>query len=367
MQINKTFWKNKRVLITGHTGFKGGWLSLILSLLGSKISGISLSPQGRNNFFNCTKIKKFFKHDLRHDISDINFLKKSIKKIKPEIIFHLAAQPSVIESFNNSRNTIMTNTIGTSNILECLKYDKSVKCLFIITTDKVYQNYGKKKYFDENSKLGGDDIYSGSKACCEILVNSYRKSFFQNSKCKIVTVRAGNCFGGGDWAKERIVKDALECFYNNGNLVLRKPEATRPWQHVIEPLLGYILLVQKLFSKNGKKYEGPWNFGPSLRQNLKVIKLAKMIKEKMDSKSKIIIKRNFSNVKNKKIKIFESKNLSIDSRKAYKFLKWNPFLSIENAVDLTIEWYSAFKKGEDLLNLSKTQILNYIKRMPKSK
>jgi CDP-glucose 4,6-dehydratase len=256
----------------------------------------------------------------------------------------------------------MTNTVGTANILEATKYNKHVKCLFIITTDKVYQNYESKKYFDENSKLGGDDIYSGSKACCEILANSYRKSFFKNSKCRIVTVRAGNCFGGGDWTKERIVKDSLECFYNNKTLTLRMPEATRPWQHVIEPLFGYILLVQKLCSKNGKKYVGAWNFGPSLRQNLKVIKFAKMIKEKMNSKSKIVIKRNFGKIKSKKVKVFESKNLSINSSKVFKFLNWSPFLSIESAINLTIEWYKAFKKKQDLFYLTKIQILNYIKK-----
>lgn len=362
MQLNKKFWKGKKILITGHTGFKGGWLSVILNLLGSKISGFALDPQGKNNFFNSTKIKKFFKYDFRHDISDINYLKKSIKKIKPEIIFHVAAQSSVIESFKNSRNTVMTNTIGTANILEAAKYNKHIKCLFIITTDKVYQNYGTKKYFDENSKLGGDDIYSGSKACCEILVNSYRKSFFRNSKCRIVTVRAGNCFGGGDWTKERIAKDALECFYNNKTLTLRMPEATRPWQHVIEPLFGYILLVQKLCSKGGKKYDGAWNFGPSLQQNLQVIKFAKMFRKKMNSKSKIVIKRSFGKIKNTKVKVFESKNLSIDTRKVYKFLNWSPSLSIESAINLTIEWYKAFKKKQDLLYLTKVQILNYIKK-----
>ena len=363
MKIEKKFWKNKKILITGHTGFKGGWLSVILNLLGSKVSGFALNPQGKNNFFNCTKIKKIFKHDFRHDIADINFLKKSIKKVNPEIIFHLAAQSSVIESFKSSRNTVMTNTIGTANILEAVKYNKHIKCLFIITTDKVYQNYETKKYFDENSKLGGDDIYSGSKACCEILVNSYRKSFFQNSQCRIVTVRAGNCFGGGDWTKERIMKDALECFYNNKTLVMRMPEATRPWQHVIEPLFGYILLVQKLCSKKGEKYVGAWNFGPSLRQNLQVLKFAKMIRKKMNSKSKIVIKRKFGKIKNKKIKVFESKDLSINSKKVYKVLDWSPSLSIENAVNLTIEWYKAFKKKQDLFNLTKIQILNYLKKM----
>ena len=247
--MNKKFWKNKKILITGNTGFKGGWLSVMLHTVGSKVSGFALDPVGKNNFFNNVKVKKILKNDFRHDIIDINFLKKSIKKIKPEIIFHLAAQSSVIESFKSPTQTIKSNVLGTANIMEAIKSDSNVKCLIIITTDKVYQNYKTKKLFSENSQLGGDDVYSGSKASCEIIVNSYRKSFFQNSNCKIATVRAGNCFGGGDWTKDRIVKDALECFSSNRNLVLRMPDATRPWQHVIEPLYGYMLLAEKLCSK----------------------------------------------------------------------------------------------------------------------
>ena len=363
MKIDNHFWKNKKVLITGHTGFKGGWLTVILHMLKCKISGLALNPKGKNNFFNATKIKRIFKNDLRHNIADIKFLKKSIKKIKPEIIFHLAAQSSVIESFKNPKDTIVTNTIGTSNILEASRHSKSLKCLIIITTDKVYQNYGKQKHFDENSKLGGDDIYSGSKAACEILVNSYKKSFFRNSNCRIATVRAGNCFGGGDWTDDRIVKDALESFYNNKSLVLRMPEATRPWQYVMEPLFGYIQLAQKLCSKNGSKYASSYNFGPSVKQNLKVLNLAKMIKKRMGSKSKIIIKRKFKKIKNKKIKIFESKYLSINSNKVSKILSWAPFLSIETAVDLAIDWYKAFKNRDNLFEITKDQIKKYLLKL----
>ena len=302
--MNKKFWKNKRILITGHTGFKGGWLSVFLNLLGSKVSGFALDPEGKNNFFNKVGVKKILKHDIRHNILDLNYLKKSIKKIKPEIIFHLAAQSSVIESFKSPINTISTNILGTSNILDAIKFDKNIKCLIIITTDKVYQNYKTIKLFDEDSKLGGDDVYSGSKACCELVVNSYRKSFFQNSNdCSIATVRAGNCFGGGDWTKDRIVKDALDSFSKNRKLTLRKPDATRPWQHVIEPLYGYILLAEKLYSKNGKKYARAWNFGPSTAQNMKVINLVKIIKKKMGTTSKLIINRSFKKINNK-IKIF---------------------------------------------------------------
>ena len=211
--INKKFWKNKKVLITGHTGFKGGWLSVLLDCLGAKISGYALNPNGKENFFKAVNLNDILKNDFRNDISDIKKLEKVIQKTRPSIIFHLAAQSSVIESFKSSRFTVITNILGTANILEICKKYNFIRSVVIITTDKVYQNYTKeKKIFNENSPLGGDDVYSGSKACCEILVHSYRKSYFKNSNCKIATVRAGNCFGGGDWTKDRIVKDILENF-----------------------------------------------------------------------------------------------------------------------------------------------------------
>ena len=360
MKPSKKFWNKKRILITGHTGFKGGWLSLILNYLGSKVSGYSLNPIGTNNFFNTTKIKKIFSYDFRKNICNIKDLKASIKKIKPEIVFHLAAQSSVIESFKDSRNTVLTNVLGTSNILEIIKNEKSVKCLIIITTDKVYQNYKVKKYFNEDSILGGDDVYSGSKACCEILTNSYNKSFFSRKNCKIATVRAGNCFGGGDWTKDRIVKDALESFYQNKVLILRNPGATRPWQHVLEPLIGYLLLAEKLCSKKGKSYSGPWNFGPTIRQNMKVINLAKIIKTKLKSSSKILIKMKNKKFQNKSFKIFESKYLNINSNKAFKKLNWRPGLSIEQAVTLTVEWYKEFKNKKNLFQFTRRQIQNYL-------
>ena len=360
MKIDRKFWKNKRVLITGHTGFKGGWLTVILNLLGSNIYGYALVPKGKNSFYKHTKIKNFFSKDVKHDICDNNHLKKKIKEFQPQIIIHLAAQSSVIESFKSPRNTVSTNIMGTYNLLESVKSQKSVKSLLIITTDKVYQNYEKSKYFDENSKLGGDDMYSGSKACCEILINSFKKSFFQKSNCNIATVRAGNCFGGGDWTEDRITKDALENFYTNKTLILRSPSANRPWQHVMEPLFGYLLLIQKLYSKNGKKFQGPWNFGPSLKQNMQVYKFANLIKLAMKSNSKIKIKKNF--YKYKKVKVFESKYLNINSKKVQKHLKWTPNLSIKEAVKLTVDWYVDFKKKKNLLFITRSQIINYMKK-----
>ncbi len=360
MQIKKNFWKNKNVLITGHTGFKGSWLTLILHYLGSNINGIALNPTGKKNIFNLLKINKILKKDYRKNILDLPNLKNVIKKTKPKIIFHLAAQPLVIESFKDSRKTVMTNIVGTSNVLEAVKGHTSVKCVIIVTTDKVYQNYNNKKFFTENSTLGGDDIYSGTKACCEILSNSYSKSFFSNKNINIATVRAGNCIGGGDWTKDRIVKDCLENFFKNKDLKLRNPLAERPWQHVIEPLTGYLMLSEKLCSSQGNKFSGAWNFGPNLKQNMKVVDLAKLVKKSINSKSKIIIGKKNKKLLNKKIKFFESKYLSINSKKALNKLRWRSRLSIKSSVNLTTDWHKALILRKNLFKVSMEQIKKYI-------
>ncbi len=360
MLVKKYFWKKKKILITGHTGFKGSWLSLILHYLGSNINGYALDPLGKKNIFNLLSLKEIFKKDYRKDITNLSDLKKSIKNIQPEIIFHLAAQPNVIESFKDPNKTVRTNVIGTANVLEAIKNQKSVKCVIIVTTDKVYQNYKEQKYFNEKSALGGDDVYSGSKACCEILTNSYVKSFFSDKKVKIATVRAGNCIGGGDWTKNRIVKDCLEAFFRNKKLTIRSPNAQRPWQHVIEPLVGYLLLCQKLCTKEGKNFLGAWNFGPNSRQNMKVIKLAKMIKETVNSNSKIIIKNNSQKNSKKKTNIFESKYLNINSKKALTRLKWRSKLTINSSVKLTVDWHKALISKTNLIKFSLDQIKQYI-------
>lgn len=359
-QNNLKFWNKKKVLITGHTGFKGGWLSSILYSLGSKVSGIALDPVGKKSFFNEVKVSSMLENDFRINIVDLRKFEKSVLKVKPEIIFHLAAQSSVIESFKNPHNTVTSNIIGTSNVLEIARKYKFIKSIVLITTDKVYQNYKEQKYFDENSKLGGDDIYSGSKACCELMIHSYRKSFFKKTNCKIASVRAGNCFGGGDWTPDRIVKDILECFYDSRKLTLRNPLATRPWQHVLEPLVGYLLLAEKLWSKSGHQYAQPWNFGPSTKQNMNVIDLARLFRNKMKSKSRISIKKNDKKFHNNKINIFESKHLNINSKKIFNKLNWKPKLSITAAVDFTIDWYDAFKKRDNLQKLTLKQIKQYL-------
>ena len=355
--VKKNFWKNKTVLITGHTGFKGSWLTLLLKNLGAEIIGYALDPISKPNFFDNLNLTKYLKKDYRENILDFKKLEKVIKKNKPSIIFHLAAQSSVLVSYQKSKQTIETNILGTANILEAIKKVKSVKSVIIVTTDKVYLNLEKKNKFKESSRLGGHDIYSSSKAACEIITESYIKSFYQKSNCNIATVRSGNCIGGGDWTKDRIIKDCVVSFLNNKKLALRSPNATRPWQHVLEPLCGYLKLSEKLFFDKKGKYVGSWNFGPNTKYNLKVKDIAKLGKKILSSKSKIILENK---------KFYESKNLSLDSTKSFKYLGWKTSLSDLQALKMTFEWFGIYyrkRKEVDLVQFSFQQINSFLKKI----
>lgn len=354
--MKNSFWKNKRVFITGHTGFKGSWLTLILSQMGAKIVGYSLDPISKPSFFDDCNLRKFLVKDIRSNILNYKRLKKSINDFKPNILFHLAAQSSVLESYQSPRGTIETNIVGTSNILHILKNSKFIKSAIVVTTDKVYLNLEKKKKFKEEDSLGGYDIYSGSKAACEIISHSYIQSFLKKSKCNLATVRSGNCIGGGDWTKDRIVKDCAELFIFNKNLTIRSPKASRPWQHVLEPLFGYINLSQKLYKS--KKYSGSWNFGPNVKNNMQVLDVAKFAKKFLKSKSKINLIKN---------KFYESEHLSLDSSKSKKFLKWQTRMNAKTALKLSLEWYYFFykKNKNKIVDFTKYQIDDYKKKFIK--
>ena len=357
--MKRNFWKNKKVLITGHTGFKGSWLTLILSNLGAKVYGYALNPISQPNFFDGSGLKKFLKKDFRENILNLKKLKNTISKVKPDIVFHLAAQSSVLVSYRDPVGTIKTNTIGTINLLEAARSSKSIKCMVIVTTDKVYKNLEKKIRFKENSSLGGQDIYSASKASCEILTESYLKSFYllKGTQCNIATVRSGNCIGGGDWTKDRIVKDCAETFLENKNLFIRIPNASRPWQHVMEPLFGYLKLAEKLYYDNKRKYVGSWNFGPNIKNNLKVLEVAKYGRKILKSRSKIL--------KTKQI-FYESRHLSLNSSKAFKFLKWKTILNAKQALKLTFEWHKFYNNRSlryQIVNFTTDQIKNYKKKL----
>ncbi len=268
LEVLKFFWK-KKVFITGHTGFKGSWLIIILNLLGAKVYGYSLKPK-KKSLFNQIDGGKIIEKSFYGNLNDYKKLKSKISQVKPNIIFHLAAQPLVIESYKNALNTHNTNIMGTINLLEICRGINSIQSIVIITTDKVYKIKKNKSLFSETDELGGDDPYSASKACSEIVTLSYIKSFFNNSrlKFKVSTARSGNVIGGGDYSDNRLVPDILNSINRKKKLIIRNPKSIRPWQHVIEPLIGYLILAQKQFKKKINQ-DPSWNFGPEKKQFLK--------------------------------------------------------------------------------------------------
>ena len=338
--INKNFWKNKKVLVTGHTGFKGSWLVIWLKILGAKVYGYSLKPSTNPSLYKLSKIEQIINRSYIKDIRNLKSLKKVINSVKPSIVFHLAAQPSVRYSYNKPIETIETNILGSTNLLEISKNNKNIKAIVMIATDKVYKNDEKKISFNENHALGGKDIYSASKASSELILNAYIHSFFNDKIIRLASARSGNVIGGGDWTKDRIVTDSISAFSKNKNLIIRYPEAIRPWQHVLEPLYGYILLAQKIYQSEGKKYVGSWNFGPKTQNNKRVIDLVKKLKKDMKSKSKIRI------VKEKKL--LESKFLLLNSSKSSKLLKWKKYLSFNKTIELTVDWYNDYKQRKNM-------------------
>ena len=352
IKISSIFWRNKKVLVTGHTGFKGAWLALWLSLMGAKVYGISLRPR-KLSLFKIAHIDKYVTN-YYFDICNKSRLTSTILKINPEIIFHLAAQAIVKDSFINTIKTFKTNIIGTANILESLKNCsklKRLKALIVVTSDKCYANQKNLRY-RENDKLGGDDPYSASKASTEIIVNAYRKSFFLNKNFLIATVRAGNVIGGGDWSENRLVPDIVRSLKSKNTLLIRNPNHVRPWQHVLEPLSGYLLLAKELY-KNKKQFSNSWNFGPSINEKIKVINFIKIFQSKQKIKINYFIKKEKD--------YNETKNLSLNINKARKKLKWKPVLNIYSAIDLTSSWYHSWFNGDDILKKTISQIIKYKK------
>ena len=348
----KNFWNGKKVFITGHTGFKGGWLSIWLKMLGAKVYGYSLNPLTKPSIYKLTNLKQYIDKNYIGNIQNIQNLKKAISKTSPEILFHLAAQPSVRDSYNRSLETIKTNIVGTSNLLEIIKNQNSLRSVIIVATDKVYENNEKKISFKETHKLGGKDIYSASKAASELMLNAYRNSFFLNKKTFIASVRSGNVIGGGDWTKDRIVPDCLNAFIKNNKLIIRYPNSIRPFQHVLEPIFGYMLLAENLYKK-GAIFAQAWNFGPTKRNTTTVIDLAKKIKKIMNSSSKISI--------SKKKYFHEAGYLSLDSSKSKKFLKWKKFLNLDETLKFTVDWFYDYKNKKNLRKTCIKQIKSFTK------
>ena len=322
------FYKNKRVLVTGATGFKGAWLCFWLTMLGAKVYGLGYNPNKNKNLFYSLKLNKKIKLKL-FDIRNKKKLESFVKTSKPTIVFHLAAQPLILESYKKPYLTYTVNTLGTLNILETVKNNNTIKSLVCITSDKCYESNNSTKGFKETDKLGGEDPYSGSKASAEIMIGTYQKSFFNEKKCGIASARAGNVIGGGDWSENRLIPDSINSIMKNKTIYIRNPNFNRPWQHVIEPLYGYLILAKKIY-KEPKRYSGPWNFGTKKNTVTNVLKIVKAI-VKFWGKGKINFKKNQ--------KYYEQTNLQLNINKSKKFLKWEPKYSIIKSIHVTVNWY----------------------------
>lgn len=349
--MNINFWKNKKVFLTGHTGFKGSWLCLWLHLLGAKVTGYALEPPTRPSLFELCRIGWLIKSVIA-DVRDLKTLKKAMLAANPEIVIHMAAQPIVRESYKVPVETFSTNVLGTVNVLEAVRACKSVKAIVNVTTDKVYENSNANSAthnaYNESDPLGGYDPYAASKACSELVAQAYRRSYGMN----IATARAGNVIGGGDWAADRLVPDFIRAILKRKKIKVRNPKAVRPWQYVLEPLSGYLLLAEKLY-KNRAKYADSWNFGPNERDIRPVEWLVKELCDKWGNGAAY----SFDRGKHP----HEAHCLKLDSKKARSELGWRPRWTIEQALGKVIEWTKVYQDEMDIRTECVKQIKEYLR------
>ena len=356
LQTLKRFFKNKKVFLTGHTGFKGSWFCIFLNLLGAKVMGYSLKPEQKLNLFDLADVNQLIDDSIIADIRDYNRLKKAISNFSPDFVVHMAAQPLVRDSYVNPKYTYEVNTLGTINILNILNELNFIKSALIVTTDKVYFNNNDKNSYKENDLLGGLDPYSNSKSCAELAVNSYNHSFFLAKKIFIATARAGNVIGGGDFSKDRILPDYFRSLATGKKLILRSSNSIRPWQHIIDPLYGYIILLTMLHKKK-KFIKSSWNFGPDKSSNQPVSNVVNLINKEFHNSVKIVKKNIIRN------KYYESKVLMLNSDKSKKYLNWEVQYGLKESIELTSIWHKKFLAKVNMLNVTQKQIIDYLDRL----
>lgn len=355
MDLN--FWKNKRVLITGHTGFKGSWLSVWLQKLGAEVTGYAHQPEGNPNMFSVAKIENGM-NSIIADVQDLNSLISCIKNSRPEIIIHMAAQSLVKTSYDEPVETYATNVMGTVNVLEAVRCSQGVKAVVIVTSDKCYHNHGSVRGYQEDDPMGGYDPYSSSKGCAELVTSAYRNSYFNvqdysQHGVAIASVRAGNVIGGGDWSENRLIPDMIKGFMKNEPVMIRNPDATRPWQHVLEPLEGYLALSEKLYIE-GEKYAEGWNFGPEKEDTKPVSWLADSLTKHWGG--------GVSWKQDASYHPHEAHCLMLDSSKAREQLKWLPRLPLDTALKWTVEWYKTYIDNKNIREYTEHQISRYQNR-----
>ena len=353
--VDAKFWFGKSVFLTGHTGFKGSWLALWLNSMGAKVTGYALAPDSDPNLFEVLSLDKSFDASHIADIRDLKSLSAAVISSQPEIVIHMAAQPLVRHSYLNPVETYATNVMGTVNLLESLRMVDSVRATVVVTTDKCYENTERLSGYREDEPMGGHDPYSNSKGCAELVVAAYRKSYFPSERYKehnhaIATARAGNVIGGGDWSIDRLIPDAIKAFGADKKLVIRNPSAVRPWQHVLEPLSGYLVLAQALY-EGGGQYVGGWNFGP-------LDKNARSVKEVVE----LLISEWHGDVsweQDPRENPHEAHSLRLDISKARERLGWIPRWDLELSIKKIARWQEAYQKKQDMKAFSLSQIQAY--------
>lgn len=343
--VDLSFYKGKKIFITGHTGFKGSWLCRILINAGAIITGYSLKPNTDQHLFEMADIENNITHIIG-DIRNLELLKKEFDRAKPEIVFHLAAQPLVRESYKNPVYTYETNIIGTVNILECIRKSNSVKSFLNVTTDKVYKNNECEVGYKEEDSLDGDDPYSNSKSCSELVTHSYKNSFFQDNCVRISTARAGNVIGGGDFSKDRIIPDCIRASRKHEKIIVRNPNSIRPYEHVLEALFAYLMIAKEQY--NDKRYEGYYNIGPNEENCITTRELVELFCKYWGENQNFEIKEDAGP--------HEARFLKLDCSKVKKTFHWKPTWKIEKAVQKTVE----FEKAENKVQCMNTQIEEFI-------
>lgn len=353
--MNPEFWKNKKVFLTGHTGFKGSWLSLWLNELGAEVMGYALKPATHPNLFDLSHNKEYI-HHIQADINNFSLLKKHIVEFQPDIIVHMAAQALVKESYKDPVKTFETNIQGTVHLMEAARHCESLRVVLNVTSDKCYENTEKNKGYVEEDPLGGYDPYSCSKGCSELVTASYRRSFFP--KIAVATARAGNVIGGGDWSSDRLVPDLIRAIESKTPLVLRYPKAIRPWQHVLEPLSGYLLLIEKAWHAP-QRYSQAWNFGPLESGHKTVVWFVDSFLNKWSSEINYHVEKNITE--------HETSILKLDISKAKQKLHWKPTLDLEQGVQWTVDWYQHSQNQSNIRDYTMNQIRDFQNRLLKVK
>ena len=361
MEINKDFWQGKRVFLTGHTGFKGSWMSIWLKMLGAEVTGFALPPATNPDMFTVVQNDREI-NSIIGDIRDLSLIQRTIKQYKPDIVMHMAAQAIVRQSYREPIDTFQTNIMGTANILEAVRDTDTVKAVLCITSDKCYENREWVWKYRESDPVGGWDPYSASKGCSELVIASYKNSYFNDDLydsqgVAVASARAGNVVGGGDWGHDRLIPDMIKSFSDGKRVIIRSPNAVRPWQHVIDLLRGYIMLTEKLY-QYGPQYAEAWNFGPIDNDEKTVQEIVNKVSALWGNGASWELDKNFNP--------HEALSLKLDSSKARARLGWSSALDIETTLEYVVQWYKAHHKGEDMFHITSQQIQEVEDRYAKS-